>query len=42
MNVPAAAGDAAGPAGWLVVSTKDDWKAIFRKEPKWAGSVSRG
>jgi hypothetical protein len=26
--------DAAGPAGWVVVSMKDDWKTIFAEAPK--------
>ena len=26
--------DAAAPAGWVVVSMKDDWNTIFAEEPK--------
>jgi phosphoglycolate phosphatase-like HAD superfamily hydrolase len=26
--------DAAGPAGWVVVSMKDDWRTIFAEQPK--------
>jgi hypothetical protein len=26
--------DAAGPAGWVVVSMKDDWRTIFAPTPQ--------